>query len=118
MNQTVFIPNELNFTLLNLDHNLTHVDFQVISNQISSHRPLCHFSTSKIHSKYVRTIGDLPVSGKIAQLKLHVIKLFCENTNCTRKIFTERFKHQLNFYGRRIKRLNEQLSSMGLELRR
>ena len=116
MNQTLFIPNELSFTLLNLDHNSTHVDFHVISNQISSFCPLCLFCTTKIHSKYIRTIGDLPVSGKIVQLKLHVRKFFCENINCIRKIFTERFKHQLNSYGRRFERLNEQLSSMGLEL--
>lgn len=116
MNQTLFILNELSFTLFNLDHNSTHATFHVISNQISSFCPLCNFSTTKIHSKYIRTIGDLPVSGKIVQLKLHVRKFFCENTNCTRKIYTERFKHQLNSYGRRFERLNEQLSSMGLEL--
>lgn len=116
MNQTLFIPNELNFTLLNLNHNATHVYFYVISNQISSHCPLCHSASTKIHSKYVRILGDLPVSGKIVQIKLHVRKFFCENANCTRKIFTERFKHQLNSYGRRFERLNEQLSSMGLEL--
>lgn len=116
MNKTLFIPNELSFTLLSLDHNSTHVDFHVISNQISSHCPLCHFTTPKIHSKYIRTIGDLPVSGKIVQLKLHVRKFFCENSDCIRKIFTERFKEQLNSYGRRFERLNEQLSSMGLEL--
>jgi len=116
MNQTLFIPNELNFTLLNLDHNSSHVDFHVISNQISSHCPLCRFTTTKIHSKYIRTLGDLPVSGKIVQLKLHVGKFFCENINCIRKIFTERFEHQLISYGKRFERLNEQLLSMGLEL--
>lgn len=116
MNQTLFIPNELNFTLLNLDHNSSHVDFHVISNQISSHCPLCRFTTTKIHSKYIRTLGDLPVSGKIVQLKLHVRKFFCENINCIRKIFTERFEHQLISYGRSFERLNKQLLSMGLEL--
>jgi transposase len=116
MNQTLFIPNKLSFTLLNLDHNSTFVDFHVISNQISSHCLLYQFTTTKIHSNYIRMIGDLPVSGKIVQLKLHVRKFICENINCIRKIFTERFKHQLISYGRRFERLNEQLSSMGLEL--
>ncbi len=61
-------------------------------------------------------IGDLPVSGKIATINLQVRKFFCENSDCTRKIFSERFKQQLKSYARRFERLNELLSSMGLEL--
>ncbi len=61
-------------------------------------------------------IGDLPVSGKIAKLKLQVRKFFCENLDCSRKIFTERFTEHLNSYSRRFERLNELITSMGLEL--
>ena len=61
-------------------------------------------------------IGDLPVSGKIAKLKLQVRKFFCENLDCSRKIFTERFPEQLNSYSRRFERLNELITSIGLEL--
>jgi transposase len=61
-------------------------------------------------------ISDLPVSGKIAKLRLQVRKFFCENLDCSRKIFTERFTEQLNSYSRRFERLNELITSMGLEL--
>ena len=61
-------------------------------------------------------IDDLPVSGKIAKLRLQVRKFFCENLDCSRKIFTERFKEQLNSYSRRFERLNELITSIGLEL--
>ena len=61
-------------------------------------------------------IGDLPVSGKIATINLQVRKFFCENSTCIRKIFSERFKQQLKSYARRFERLNELLSSMGLDL--
>jgi transposase len=61
-------------------------------------------------------IGDLPVSGKIAKLRLQVRKFFCGNSDCSRKIFTERFKEQLSSYSRRFERLNELITSIGLEL--
>jgi hypothetical protein len=61
-------------------------------------------------------IGDLPVSGKIAKSRLQVRKFFCENLDCSRKIFTERFTQQLHSYSRRFERLNVLLSSIGLEL--
>jgi hypothetical protein len=88
MNQTMFIPNELNFKLLNLDHNSTYVDFHAISNQISSQCPLCLFTATKVHSKYIRMNGDLPISNKTVKLKHYVRKFFCESTNYIRKFLT------------------------------
>ncbi len=116
MEQSLFLPSELDFTLLKFHNTNTNIDFEVCSCQISSCCPLCQTISFKIHSRYARTIGDLPVSGKLAKLKLQVRKFFCENSDCTRKIFTERFKEQLNAYSRRFERLNYLISSMGLEL--
>jgi transposase len=84
--------------------------------QISSCCPLCQTISFRIHSRCSQTIGDLPVSGKLAKLKLQVRKFFCENSDCTRKIFTERFKEQLDAYSRRFERLNDLILSIGLEL--
>ena len=116
MEQSLFLPSELDFTLLKFYNSTTNIDFEVCSCQISSCCPLCQTISFKIHSRYARTIGDLPVSGKLAKLKLQVRKFFCENSDCSRKIFTERFKEQLNAYSRRSERLNDLISSMGLEL--
>ncbi|WP_309915103.1 MULTISPECIES: ISL3 family transposase [unclassified Arcicella] len=116
MKQSLFLPSELDFTLLKFHNTTTNIDFEVCSCQISSCCPLCQTISFKIHSRYARTIGDLPVSGKLAKLKLQVRKFFCENSDCARKIFTERFKEQLSAYSRRFERLNNLISSMGLEL--
>ena len=116
MEQLLFLPPELDFTLLKFHDTTTNIDFEVCSCQISSCCPLCHTISTKIHSRYLRMIGDLPVSGKIAKLKLQVRKFFCENLDCSRKIFTERFPEQLNSYSRRFERLNELITSIGLEL--
>jgi transposase len=116
MKQSLFLPPELDFTLLRFNKTATNIDFEVCSYQISSYCPLCHTISTKIHSRYLRMIGDLPVSGKIAKLRLQVRKFFCVNLDCSRKIFTERFKEQLNSYSRRFERLNELITSIGLEL--
>ena len=116
MKQSLFLPSELDFTLLKFHNNNTNIDFEVCSCQISSCCPLCQTISFKIHSRYARTISDLPVSGKLAKLTLQVRKFFCENIDCSRKIFTERFKEQLNAYSRRFERLNDLISSIGLEL--
>lgn len=88
----------------------------VASSQASSQCPVCQGFSLKIHSSYLRIIGDLPISGKITTINLQVRKYFCETSACVRKIFSERFKQQLKSYARRFERLNELLSSMGLEL--
>jgi transposase len=112
MQQSLFLPPELDFTLIKFHNTATNIDFEVCSCQISSYCPLCHTISTKIHSRYVRMIVDLPVSGKIAKLKLQVRKFSCDNLDCSRKIFTE----QLNSYSRRFERLNELITSIGLEL--
>ena len=88
----------------------------LISSQVASQCTVCQVIITKVHSRYLRMIGNLPVSGKIATINLQVRKFFCENSVCIRKIFSDRFKQQLKSYARRFERLNELLSSMGLDL--
>jgi transposase len=116
MEQSLFLPTGLDLTLSNFQHTITQINLNVVSTQVSSQCPVCQEFSSKIHSKYLRVISDLPISGKIATINLQVRKFFCENLDCVRKIFSERFKQQLKSYARRFERLNELLSSMGLEL--
>lgn len=116
MEQSLFLPIGLDLTLSHFQHTDTTINLYVASSQVSSQCPVCQEFSSKIHSRYLRIIGDLPISGKIATINLHVRKFFCENSDCVRKIFSERFKNELKSYARRFERLNECLSFMGLEL--
>src|SRR6266498_2736244 len=52
--------------------------------------PLCAQSSGHIHSRYTRTVADLPWAGRAVQLQLHVRKFFCRNPVCPRLVFTER----------------------------
>lgn len=116
MEQSLFLPAGLDLSLSNFQYTDTTINLNVASSQTSSQCPVCQGFSSKIHSKYLRIIDDFPISGKIAKINLQVRKFFCENSNCIRKIFSERFKQQLKSYARRFERLNELSSSIGLEL--
>jgi len=60
--------------------------------------------------------GDLPASGYDVKVSLLSKKYFCDNPNCARKIFPERFKQEIRPHHRRFNRCKELLSNLALEL--
>lgn len=62
----------------------------VHSTQPSVPCPLCARPASRIHSRYDRTLADLPWAAYRVRLQLRVRKWFCCNPPCRRRIFTER----------------------------
>lgn len=78
--------------------------------------PVCNKRSSKIHSRYSRTLLDLPISGHLSKVKLKARKYFCDNRECPRKVFTERFDYEIKPYYRRMIRSNDLLLRMALEL--
>lgn len=53
--------------------------------------PLCGRSSSR-HSRYVRTVADLPCAGSQVELRLVARRLVCDAPLCRRRIFAERFE--------------------------
>jgi transposase len=51
--------------------------------------PRCGQVSVRTHSRYHRRLADAPVSGRPVQLRLQVRILFCDNTVCTARTFTE-----------------------------
>lgn len=78
--------------------------------------PICHKRSNRVHSRYCRTLLDLPISGHLARVKLKARKYFCDNAVCPRKVFTERFDYEIRPYYRRMVRSNDLLTRMALEL--
>src|SRR5713226_4390724 len=52
--------------------------------------PLCQCHSESMHSRYTRTVADLPLAGWAVRLELHVRRFFCQNKECPRRVFTER----------------------------
>jgi transposase len=78
--------------------------------------PLCQQMASRIHSRYVRTLQDMPCVGKPLRLLVQIRRFFCDNTQCLRKIFAERLPDLTSVYARRTTRATLALSEIGFVL--
>lgn len=54
----------------------------------SSPCPICHQPSARVHSRYTRTLADLPWCGVPVQVILQTRKFYCQTTTCRRAIFT------------------------------
>lgn len=106
-------------THLHLDH--IRVDADVITLVVASKEerapcPLCGQLAERAHSRYVRTLADLPWNGVAVRLQLTVRRYFCEVDDCNRRIFAERFPALTAPYARRTTRLKDVVELIGFAL--
>ncbi len=78
--------------------------------------PLCHQPSRHVHSRYTRTLADLPWARIPVRLRLRVRRFFCDQTDCRRRIFSERLDPAIAAYARRTRRLEALLESLGVSL--
>lgn len=84
--------------------------------QSASTCPSCGCLGERRHSRYTRIFCDLPTSGYTVKVLMLSGKYFCDNPDCTQKVFTERFTKEIYPYHRRFNRCTELLRSLALEL--
>ncbi len=78
--------------------------------------PLCGKRSRRVHSRYTRTLADLPWQGVPVTVHLHARRFFCDEPACERKIFAERLPGIAAHYGRRTERLNEWFTHVSFAL--
>jgi transposase len=76
----------------------------------------CGTLARRIHSRYHRTLADLPWQGLAVQLWLETRRFFCEAATCARRIFAEQFPGLAPARSRRSARLTALLSAVGRAL--
>jgi transposase len=96
-------------------------DFQQLTvtataSQEIAHCPRCAQPTARVHSRYTRTVADLPWADVPVQLQLRVRKFVCTTPDCPRRIFTERLPAVLAPWARRTTRLADHQRQIGLAL--
>jgi len=79
--------------------------------------PICGLASSSVHSRYGRTLGDLPAHGRRLRIRLATRRFRCRNSACECQIFTERFSRDLiQAHARRTSRLDVLTHAVALVL--
>lgn len=78
--------------------------------------PDCGESSQHIHSYYLRSPQDLPISGYGVRLQLRVRRFRCCNQDCRRKTFAERLPEVVPLHGQRTTRLKATLTLFAVAL--
>ncbi len=78
--------------------------------------PVCGELAARVHSRYRRTVADLPWQGVAVRLDLHTRRFYCDAPTCPRQIFAERFPGLVAAGARRSVRLRTLYLAIGLVL--
>ncbi len=112
----MFLPGtgELEFEAVEVEPESQQLVVRVKSKQEVIHCPICQAESQRRHSRYERTLKDLPWANFNVTLMLQAGKWFCENPCCERQIFTERLPGIAVPWARRTRRLAEVHTELGL----
>ena len=109
-------PNLLSLVDIEVDKTMKMISAFAITTSLEAKCPLCQQSSGKVQSYYTRTLADLPCFGQTVRWFVQVRRIFCLNTACERKIFTERLPTCAPAYARRIVRQADVLCEMAFAL--
>jgi transposase len=84
--------------------------------QTTARCPLCGGRSKRVHSRYERTLADLPWGECAVTVLLSTRRLFCDNAGCERRIFAERLPDVAAPWARKTTRLTGRLTAVGLAL--
>ncbi|WP_407653715.1 transposase family protein [Actinoplanes oblitus] len=80
--------------------------------------PVCSASSSRVHSRYQRTLTDAPVAGRLVRILLRVRRFFCGNPECRSKTFAEQVDGLTRRWTRTSEGLRRMLTEIGLAFSR
>lgn len=108
------LPDPTRLTLESLTVHGNDVVFTVKTIGATVVCPLCGATCQRIHSRYQRTLADLPWQANPVRIKMTARKFFCDNRECERRVFTEPIPTVAARYKRKTKRLIEVLEILTL----
>jgi transposase len=106
----------LRLAACHVDDTTAQITLRVRATQATVPCPLCDTPAQHIHSRYERTLADLPWAQYHVRLQLRVRKWFCRNRHCPRRIFTERLPTVAAPWARCTLRLAQRLLALGVAL--
>jgi transposase len=114
MAQATILPDPSRLHLLGLSADEDAITAQVMTTTPDACCPLCQQRSTRIHSRYLHQVADLPWHGIALRLQLQVRRFFCTTPACQRAIFTERLPGLVAPYARKTIRLTQVLEVIGM----
>jgi transposase len=115
---SLFLPEttSLHLDSWQLDAPASLLTLHVTSTQAVARCPVCAVPAKRRHSRYTRTLADLPWAHCRVRLQLRVRKWFCQNPQCVRQIFTERLPTVAAPWARQTQQLVQWLTHIAVAL--
>jgi len=86
------------------------------STQVTATCPHCSQLSARVHSRYTRTLVDLPCQERAVVLRIQVRRFFCLAAACAHKTFAEQFPTLAPAYARRTHRQFQRLCQIAFAL--
>jgi transposase len=102
--------------VMDLDIERDAVAIHVEPTASASTCPQCGTAAVRVHSRYPRTITDLPIHGRRAVLRITARRFFCDQPHCPRTLFCERFPQLTTPHARTTGPLAESHQAIGFAL--
>jgi transposase len=113
---TAFLPGAPQLQLQTIDIDAQRITLEVSSIQVTPTCPGCGQPAHRVHSRYVRTLADLPWPELAARIHLHVRRFLCDEPTCPRRTFSERLPALVAPSARRTQRLTHAQRDVALAL--
>jgi DNA-directed RNA polymerase subunit N (RpoN/RPB10) len=78
--------------------------------------PTCGYLSTRVHSRYQRSLADTALGSRRVMLRLRVRRWFCDNLNCSARTFAEQIAGLTSPYARRSPLARGMLEAIGLAL--
>jgi len=78
--------------------------------------PVCGICSWHVHSRYCRSLRDLPCQGAVVRICLRTHRFYCRVRDCRCRIFTQRLPALTSRYGRQTGRHRDALLAIGYAL--
>jgi transposase len=111
-----FLPHLKGLRLTEIAATEEGITLQLFVARRTARCPSCQGRAHRVHSRYDRTIADLPWSGTTVRLRVRVRRFICQVAACPQRIFAERLPQLVDRYARRTHRLRDALQQIGLAL--
>ncbi len=99
---------------IHIEEGQIQIKLESLSNQANC--PICKMESERIHSAYTRHPSDLAWAEYPVRLEIITKRYFCQNTDCPKRTFAERFPDYLAWYARQTDRVIQKQQRIGINV--